>query len=262
MCKTFLVIAVVFVVLGAGCVAGYYQMKGLWHEGVSREVPLSELSEVGHRALWYAAGAWLSFVLAVLFSILWSASSNRPAEPAASVGDVPPGETADVRQYLRGVTCGSVPGWIRSIKSWDEILAASKANYVVVGCVDSDHAPSHSHGLRKIFKSSRVRFACVGDYVVLTTESFLQVLSVRGFFCGFDEVWFYESSPTREQLCTRSITSDGLDLNERVPADLAGEFVNSSSAFGLGDGCCLNYITRVSAVADLITRDLPEDSGC
>jgi len=155
-----------------------------------------------------------------------------------------------------GLYSGKLPGGIGDIRSWEEIFTACGARYVVLACLDSNQQPGRSKGIRKYLQKAGVEFETAGDFVVFTSEVFRTALSVKGCFCGFDELWFHESIPGEEEMCKRPITSDGTNLAEKVPEDLVEKFEASSAVLGLGDGCGLNFITKREEIAELIQRDV------
>jgi len=154
---------------------------------------------------------------------------------------------------------GNVPGRITDIASWETILASSKASHVVISCLDSNPRPARSRVLRWNIEKAGIALGTVGNALVINSGEFIKALSFRGLFTGFDEVWLHCSFPREGEICTRRMTSDGINLAEEVSEGLVEEFKASSAILGLGDGCGLNFITRRKDLAELIVRGSPPE---
>jgi len=154
------------------------------------------------------------------------------------------------------IWCGNVSGFIAGIGSWGQILESCQVSHAVISRLDSDPRPARSVALQRLLNKTAISYDTVNDLLIVRSDDLVRLLSKKGLFVGFDELWLHPCLPSREEICAFPITSDGINLAEDIPHDLIDAFRDSSATTGLGDGCGINFITKHKSVADMIHEGL------
>lgn len=106
-------------------------------------------------------------------------------------------------------------------------------------------------------RASGLRGRFVGTSLLVRTKDLLAAERRERLFFGFDEVWFFSRSvlrPKPKKVC--------LIGPEKLTHPLSRELVTwmhaNGCSLGLGDGCGLNFVTKLSGVARYIVDECVE----
>lgn len=100
----------------------------------------------------------------------------------------------------------------------------------------------------------RVRFSAMRSGFLIYPDSVETLLSARGTFFGFDEVFLLRSAPREDFVLLEHFTSERSGFTADLPAVFV-DFWNRLAAEGfLSDGCGLNFVFRNAAEAERIAR--------
>lgn len=150
----------------------------------------------------------------------------------------------DSEEYLGGWIDNSVHLFLsHSSEHW------SQFRYALITCLDSNtdvgaiiHKNSHLKSLEEFGE-------IVGKGLRVTTAQLLEAEQKERIFYGFDEVWFSHTKAFAPKPRSAWLTGPS-ELHAHLPDELVQWMNDSQCMLGIGDGTGLNYVVKISGVAE------------
>jgi hypothetical protein len=113
--------------------------------------------------------------------------------------------------------------------------------FALIRCLDSDNSAS---GVLTVLNGYKIDARLELPGVMVFKKDLVRAAKERGLFACFDEVWLFDRDwPTKEVPAHLFLTSDAVNLNERLPDSLEPYMRETNCVLAFGDGCGLNYAT-------------------
>ena len=124
-----------------------------------------------------------------------------------------------------------------------------EVSHIAIRSLDSTVA---IESLRHILNLQCVPFSQTNGNILISRESFYVALS-KNVFTGYDELWFFQSEPSKDLFGLPRATSESEDFSVAIPTQVIDCMRETQCVLLIADGNGLNYITDNPAVIELLS---------